>query len=349
MAKEIRRKLTTILAADVVGYSRLMATDEEASLDRLKAYREVIDDLIARHNGRIFNTAGDAVLAEFISAVEAVRCAIAIQEELAARNSLLPAELQMALRIGVNVGDVIIDGEDLFGDGVNVAARLEGLAQPGGICISGSTFEQVKNKLSIGFEDLGPQEVKNIPYPVAAFRVRSGSVSVVVEPTGAGRLAGTPASSPRPRRVQRRLVGGALVVVLAVGAVAVWLAYPRGPVPITSFPSQASTDSLRAGEIEALVTGMAIEGVRAVDGQPFSIRLNADKTAHYEFGRPGALRGAVQRETGRWRVEDYTFCMQFRRFNEGREACPRIVKDGSRVFATRADGTRLGWTLSRER
>ena len=135
------RKLTTILAADVAGYSRLMAANEEATLGTLRIYRKVIDSLVAKHDGRIFNTAGDAVLAEFGSAVEAVRCAVSIQEELAVRNAQLGDDEQMWFRIGINIGDVMIEGDDLFGDGVNVAARLEGLAEKGGICISGSTFD----------------------------------------------------------------------------------------------------------------------------------------------------------------------------------------------------------------
>lgn len=175
----IQRKLTTILAADVVGYSQLMASNEEVTLATLKTYRTVTDALVAKHNGRIFNTAGDAFLAEFGSAVEAVRCAISIQEDLAVRNSELPEAEQMWFRIGISVGDVMIEKDDLFGDGVNVAARLEGLAEKGGICISGSTFDQVKNKLSIAFDDIGAQKVKNIPEPVPAFRLVPGNVAVM--------------------------------------------------------------------------------------------------------------------------------------------------------------------------
>ena len=128
---ESKRRLTTILAADVAGYSALMASDEEATVRTLRAYREIIDKLIARHDGRIFNTAGDAVLAEFSSAVEAVRCAITIQDELRVRNAELVPERQMLFRIGVNLGDVLVEGDDLLGDGVNIAARLEGVAEPG--------------------------------------------------------------------------------------------------------------------------------------------------------------------------------------------------------------------------
>jgi class 3 adenylate cyclase len=178
MTPDAKRKLTTILAADVVGYSRLMSEDEERTLAVLKGYRELIDTFISKHVGRVFSTAGDAFLAEFGSAVEAVRCAISIQEDIAVRNAELPENEQMWFRMGVNVGDVLIEGEDLFGDGVNIAARLEGLAERGGICISGSTFEQVKNKLSVAFDDIGAQSVKNIPYPVPAFRVVPGKVAV---------------------------------------------------------------------------------------------------------------------------------------------------------------------------
>ena len=193
MAEErVQRKLTTILAADVEGYSRLMSADEETTLKTLKTYREIIDGLIARHDGRIFGTAGDSVVAEFGSAVEAVRCAMSIQEDLAVRNAELAEDRRMRFRIGINVGDVMVEGDDLFGDGVNVAARLEGLAEPGGICISGSTFDQVKNKLSVGFEDIGLQEVKNIPEPVPTYRLVAGSVSVAPSPQAPAAAAGQP-------------------------------------------------------------------------------------------------------------------------------------------------------------
>lgn len=172
-----QRKLTTILAADVVGYSRLMAADEEATLAILRTYLSVTNAIVARHGGRIFSTAGDAFLAEFGSPVEAVRCAVAMQEDLAVRNAEVPADRQMWFRVGINVGDVMVENGDLFGDGVNIAARLEAIAERGGICISGSTFELVKNKLSIAFQDLGPQSVKNIPEPVPAFQLVPGPVS----------------------------------------------------------------------------------------------------------------------------------------------------------------------------
>jgi len=169
---KVTRKLTTILAADVEGYTRLMRADEEATLKTLDEYRQIIDGLIARHDGRVFSTGGDSVLAEFASAVEAVRCAISVQEEISSRNAELADDRKLKFRIGINVGDVMIREGDLFGDGVNVAARLEGLAEAGGVCISSSVFEQIKYKLSLGFEDMGPQEVKNIAEPISVYRVK---------------------------------------------------------------------------------------------------------------------------------------------------------------------------------
>ncbi len=167
----MKRKIAAIFAADIAGYSRLVAEDEEETLRRLASYRSVVDDFIARAGGRIFNTAGDAVLAEFPSAVDAVRCAIDIQESLRTRNMAYPPSRHMSFRIGINIGDVIERDGDLLGDGVNIAARLEGLAEVGGICISRSVHEQVANKLSVQFADIGAQEVKNIPTPVHAYMV----------------------------------------------------------------------------------------------------------------------------------------------------------------------------------
>src|ERR1700740_2516057 len=167
----MKRKIAAIFAADIAGYSRLVAEDEEETLRRLASYRGVTDDFIAKAGGRIFNTAGDAVLAEFPSAVEAVRCAIDIQESLRTRNMAYPPSRQMAFRIGITIGDVVERDGDLLGDGVNIAARLEGLAEVGGICISRAVHEQVANKLSVQFADIGAQEVKNIPNPVHAYLV----------------------------------------------------------------------------------------------------------------------------------------------------------------------------------
>jgi TolB-like protein/class 3 adenylate cyclase len=180
-AHRVERKLSAIFAADVEGYSRSMARDEVSTLRTLTAYRVIIDRLIASHRGRIFNTAGDSVLADFGSAVDAVECAVEIQYALAKENESRPAGEQMRFRIGIHVGDIIVQGDNLFGDAVNVAARLEALAEPGGICVSGTVSDQIGTKLPVGFIDLGPQQVKNIAQPIKAYRIR-GETSPTVTP-----------------------------------------------------------------------------------------------------------------------------------------------------------------------
>jgi adenylate cyclase len=170
---EVKRRLAAIFAADVEGYSRLMGTDEVATLDALTARREILDGLIATHGGRIANTAGDSVLAEFGSAVDAVRCAMEAQDALAKANSSLPENRHINFRIGVHVGDVMVRAGDLFGDGVNIAARLQVLARAGGLCVSGVTYDQVRKILPLEFTDLGAQQVKNIEEPIRAYEVRA--------------------------------------------------------------------------------------------------------------------------------------------------------------------------------
>lgn len=168
----LERKLVAILAADVEGYSRLMHENEERTLATLTAHRTIIDELIAAGRGEISGTAGDSVLAEFASVVDAVRCAVAIQQALAKANDALPAQRRMALRIGVNIGDVMVKEGGIFGDGVNVAARLEALAEPGGICVTRGVRDHLRDRMDYTFEDLGEHSVKNIARPVRAFRVR---------------------------------------------------------------------------------------------------------------------------------------------------------------------------------
>ena len=165
----MERKLTAILCADVYGYSRLMGQNEEATLHTLSAYRKIIDGLIGRHHGRFVNSAGDSVLAEFASIVEAVNSAVEIQAALKSENANLQPECRMEFRIGVNSGDVMVEDEQIYGDGVNVAARLESRADPGGICISGTVHEHVKNKLALNYQDLCAQRVKNIAEPVRVY------------------------------------------------------------------------------------------------------------------------------------------------------------------------------------
>jgi class 3 adenylate cyclase len=170
-AHSLERKLATIVSADVAEFSRLMGEDEEQTLRTFRGHKQVFESLVAMHRGRIFNTAGDAILAEFGSAVEAVRCATDIQAALRTRNDQLQPSRQVRFRIGINLGDVMVQGQDLLGDGVNVAARLQTAAEPGGICISGSVHDQIRNKLSLSFHSLGERSFKNIQQPVRTFSI----------------------------------------------------------------------------------------------------------------------------------------------------------------------------------
>ncbi len=224
----MKRKIAAIFAADIAGYSKLVAEDEEETLRRLQSYRAVMDDFIARAGGRIFNTAGDAVLAEFSSAVEAVRCAIDIQESLRTRNMAYPPSRQMSFRIGITVGDVVERDGDLLGDGVNIAARLEGVAPVGGICISRTVHGQVANKLSVHFADIGEQQVKNIPILVHAYKIEMRA-----DDAAGAAPATKPASAPSWG--MPAAVAAAAVAALGIAAIAYFiLARPNAPQVATS-------------------------------------------------------------------------------------------------------------------
>ncbi|CAL74368.1 Putative adenylate cyclase [Bradyrhizobium sp. ORS 278] len=239
----LKRKIAAIFAADIAGYSRLVAEDEEETLRRLAAYREVVDDFIARAGGRIFNTAGDAVLAEFPSAVEAVRCAIDIQESLRTRNMAYPPSRQMSYRIGITIGDVVERDGDLLGDGVNIAARLEGLADVGGICISRAVHEQVANKLSVQFADMGAREVKNIPTPVHAYRVAMRRED--------GTYA-APQDKTKPPSVAKRLLKAGVAIVVLMVAVGVGTAlYLDHRDPPSSQPDAAKSAAAALSRLSA--------------------------------------------------------------------------------------------------
>ena len=223
MASErVERRLTAIMAADVAGYSRMMGADEEGTLARLKAHRrELIDPKIGEHRGRIVKTTGDGLLVEFQSVVDAVRCAVEIQREMAERNADVPSDRRIEFRVGINLGDIIIDEHDIFGDGVNVAARLEALAEPGGLCVSRMVRDQVRDKLEIAFEDMGEQQVKNIARPVRAYRV-------VTDAAMQGAARAPPGARGRvPRWAIATIV--VVIVVLAIGATAAWRLYPAQP------------------------------------------------------------------------------------------------------------------------
>jgi adenylate cyclase len=175
MEDHVERKLTAILAADIGGYSRLMAADEEGTLAALKSHRrELVDPKIKEYHGRIIKTTGDGMLVEFASVVDAVRCAVDVQRGMAARNQEVVPDRRIEFRVGVNIGDVIVDGDDIYGDGVNVAARLENIAELGGVFVSATVRDHVLDKLGFAFDDLGDQSVKNIPRPVRVYRVQFG-------------------------------------------------------------------------------------------------------------------------------------------------------------------------------
>ena len=211
MSTEIERRLTNILSADVFGYSRLMGLDEAGTLALLNDYKGVMTQLIAQHRGRVVSTAGDGVLAEFPSSVMAVQTAVDIQRQLAERNQKLEPDRQMWFRIGINLGDVIVEGDDIFGDDVNIAARLQSMAQPGGILISGAVFDQVKNKLSLSFNFLGPQRLKNIDAAVPVYSAVIGSNS----PPFDARVGHKAASQKRQQKlITSAIRAGAVVAFL---------------------------------------------------------------------------------------------------------------------------------------
>jgi class 3 adenylate cyclase len=202
----VERRLAAILAADVAGYSRLMSRDEAGTLKSLQAHRaELIEPAIARHHGRVVKLMGDGILAEFGSVVEAVECAAEIQRDMAIRNAAVPEDRRLGFRIGVHLGDVITQGDDIYGDGVNIAARLEGLAEAGGLCISGTVYDQIKSKLALGYEDLGMQAVKNIAEPVRVYRVQLPAFSAKYPPVHAlGKEPQSLAGAPPPGDVRGR-------------------------------------------------------------------------------------------------------------------------------------------------
>src|SRR5262245_44269312 len=213
----MERRLAAILAADVVGYSRLMEADEVGALGALKGHRdELINPRIADHHGSIVKMMGDGALVEFASVVDAVECAIAIQRGMAERNAEVTKERRIDLRIGVHLGDVMVEGDDIYGDGVNVAARLEGLSEPGGICISQQAFDQIETKLHLRYEDLGDQRVKNIARPVHAYRIRLDATQFDA-PAASATTTGTQDSQTRFSRHRFILVTVVLVGV-AIGA-----------------------------------------------------------------------------------------------------------------------------------
>jgi len=251
--QSFKRKLTAILSADVKGYSRLMGEDEDATVHTLKTYRELIGNLIHKYHGRVVDSPGDNILSEFASVVDALRGAVAIQEELKAKNTELSENRRMEFRIGINLGDVIEDEGRIYGDGVNIAARIEGLSQSGGICISRTAYDHVKNKLSLGYEYIGEHAVKNIADPVKVYRV-------LMEPEAAGKLIG----EKRTRPIRRRwAIVASVILVLGFVAVAIWNFYLRSAL----FPEKGSSVK-KASISETEKPSIAVLPFKNLSGNP---------------------------------------------------------------------------------
>jgi len=248
MKQPVERRLAAILAADVAGYSRLMGADEEGTLARLKAHRrELVDPKVKEHRGRIVKLTGDGALVEFPSVVHAVRCAVEIQRAIADRNAATPEDKRIAFRIGVNLGDVIIDGDDIYGDGVNIAARLEALAEPGGVCISRTVRDHVGDRLPYIFDDIGEQSVKNIAQPVHAWAISAAVVASLPEVA----LPTQSAAAPRHRpALWVTVVAASLVLVIGI-ATAVWWAWPQRNVPAVAASTATSQSPAGSASLAA--------------------------------------------------------------------------------------------------
>jgi TolB-like protein/class 3 adenylate cyclase len=310
----VERRLAAIFAADMVGFSRLMEADEDGTIARQKAcLSDVFEPAIDAHSGRIVKTTGDGLLVEFASAVSAVQCAVNIQRAMAEREGDVPEDRRITYRIGINVGEIVIDGDDILGDGVNVAARLEALAEPDGICISDAVFRNVRGKTDIGFEELGPQKVKNISEPVTSYRV-------LLDPEADGGVVTKRRSSRKPVYV----VAAALVV--AVAGVLIWqpwsptierasatrmkFALPAKPsiavLPFENLSKDKGQDFFASGITEDIITDLSkISGLfvvagrstRAYKGKAIKVRRVAE-----ELGVRYVLGGSVRRAGDKLRL-----------------------------------------------
>jgi adenylate cyclase len=318
--EKVKRKLTAILSADVKGYSRLMGEDEEWTLRTLNTYKEVMGSFIQQYRGRIVGTAGDSVLAEFASVVDAVQCAVEIQQVLRAKNALLPETRRMEFRIGINLGDVIDEGDTIYGDGVNIAARLEGLAEAGGICISESAYQQIENKLPLRYDYLGEHEVKNIAKPVRVYRAR-------IEPEAApSKLAVE--KRPVGKGLSKAAIGIIAVIVIAVGAILYQFVFrpssktevaskEKMALPLPDKPSIVVLPFVNMSEDpkqDFFVDGLTEEIINALSRLPqiFVIARNSSfaykgktvdvKQVGRELGVQYILEGSVRREGNRIRI-----------------------------------------------
>ncbi|MBW2567375.1 MAG: adenylate/guanylate cyclase domain-containing protein [Deltaproteobacteria bacterium] len=315
--QDFKRKLTAILSADVKGYSRLMREDEEATVQTITTYREVIDSVVQKHRGEVVDSPGDNILAEFASVVDAVRSAVETQEELKARNAELPENRRMEFRIGINLGDVIHEKDRIYGDGVNVAARVESLADAGGICVSRSAYDQVKDKLTLGYEYLGEHSVKNIAEPVRVYRV-------LMEPEAAGKVIGE--KRVEPKRGQRAALAAVVALLLIVGGLLIWrsasppvevaseekMAFPLpekpslAVLPFDNLSGDSSQDYFSDGITENVITALSnVENLFVIarnstftyKGKPVKVQQVAE-----ELGVRYVLEGSVQRSEDRVRI-----------------------------------------------
>jgi len=304
---DIKRKLATILVADIVGYSRLTANDEDWTIRALGDFRKIVDDIIARHDGRIFSTGGDSVLAEFASPVEAVRCAVDFQEASRSRNLLQPRDRQLRYRIGINLGDVMIRGDDLLGDGVNVAARLEGIAEPGGICVSGTVWDHINGKLSIGYVDIGEQSVKNIPRPVRAYHLRvDGTVGETTEvapspqtppepqPTGSG--------SAKSRVPMAALLGGAVAIIAVLVAALVWQMWPKNGTPVTAATPTSQPSAAPSPVAAPPAPKVSLATLLAIAVPSLSEKARTDLAHDYEVAAVHKAQAASVQSSSTWRT-----------------------------------------------
>jgi adenylate cyclase len=319
-AQEVKRKLTAILSADAKGYSRLMGEDEKGTVRTLNVYKEVMTGLIQKHHGRVVDAIGDNLMAEFGSVVDAVECAVEIQKELKTRNAELPENRRMEFRIGVNLGDVIEEEGRIYGDGVNIAARVQSLADGGGTCISGTAFDQVENKLGLGFEYLGEQTVKNIAKPVRVYRV-------LMESEAAGKVIGEKKAKPKPW--QRQVTVLVIILIVIAAAIAIWKFYirPIPPVemaskekmafPLPDKPSIAVlpfTNMSGDKEQEYFSDGITEEIITALSKVPDLFVISRQSTFTYkgkavkvkqvseELGVRYVLEGSVRKEGGKVRI-----------------------------------------------
>jgi adenylate cyclase len=280
-SERVERRLAAVLAADVAGYSLLMGRDEERTLANLKSFRKTLfDPAIAAHRGRIVKTTGDGMLVEFASAVDAARCAVEVQRSMAGNNADIPQDLRIEFRIGIHVGDIIIDDNDIFGDGVNIAARLEGIAEPGGVCISDDAYRQIRGKIDIAFNDIGEQTLKNIAEPMRAWHIRLGSDAAVAI-----------RSNPSPIRVLD-------------------LALPDKPsivvLPFDNMSAEAGQDYLADGIVEAITA--ALSCIRSffviARSSAFTYKGRATNARDIgkELGVAYLLEGSVQKAGDRLRI-----------------------------------------------